>query len=53
MKEVGTRAGILHMTNDLDLTYEDRVEAWKEKYGAGYELWNYVMPDDAYDPGED
>jgi hypothetical protein len=33
MKEVATRAGISHMCTGLELSYNDRVVDWVEKYG--------------------
>lgn len=32
MKQVAEKCGIIHMVRTLDLTYEDRVENWKDKY---------------------
>jgi hypothetical protein len=41
MKEVASLAGITHLCAELDLTYEDRVSAWKDKYERGaYVMFN-------------
>jgi hypothetical protein len=41
MKEIATRAKITHLCDELDLSYEDRVEKWQTKYiKQKYEMYN-------------
>lgn len=41
MKEIATKAGITHLCDELDLSYNDRVNSWQDKYiKRQYEMYN-------------
>jgi L-amino acid N-acyltransferase YncA len=42
MREIAERAGIAHMCEGIERTYDDRVEEWKVTYDESYRPYEKV-----------